>query len=82
MATVIGGVLRGAGDTKWPFYASLIGMWCIRLGLAFLLSTVFELGLTGAWIAMVTDLAIRGTISLLRYRSLKWLNIWDRQVKA
>lgn len=35
IGVVLGGVLRGAGDTRWPFVISLLGMWVVRLPLAY-----------------------------------------------
>jgi putative MATE family efflux protein len=76
LGLVVTGVLRGAGDTKWPFYISIIGMWVIRLSVAGILLATTNLGLMSVWIAMVSDLVVRGLISLWRYRSKKWLNAW------
>ena len=76
LGMVVTGVLRGAGDTKWPFYISIIGMWVVRLSVAAILLKTTSLGLISVWIAMVSDLLVRGLISLWRYKSKKWLNAW------
>jgi putative MATE family efflux protein len=76
LGMVVTGVLRGAGDTKWPFYISIAGMWVVRLSVAAILLATTNLGLMCVWIAMVSDLVVRGLISLWRYRSKKWLNAW------
>ena len=76
LANVVSGVLRGAGDTKWPFIIGLSGMWGVRLGLAYILSHIFGLGLFGAWIAMVSDLVVRGLLCLLRYKKGNWSQVW------
>ncbi len=72
-STVVSGILRGAGDTKWSFYISIIGMWGVRLIIAYVLINVFALGLVGAWIAMFSDLTIRGILCLVRYFRYGWL---------
>jgi putative MATE family efflux protein len=72
---ICGGILRGAGDTKWPFYISIIGMWGVRILTAYILAYPLGMGLMGAWIGMVADLFTRGVLSLMRYRSKKWLDI-------
>ncbi len=74
-AMVLTGGLRGAGDTVWPLIIAAIGMWPVRLGLALVFIHVFELGLFGAWLAMVIDLWVRGTITFFRFRSGRWQNI-------
>ncbi|MEG1771931.1 MAG: MATE family efflux transporter [Clostridia bacterium] len=73
LAMVASGALRGAGDTKWPFYISVIGMWCVRLGIAYVFAYPLGMGLFGAWIGMVSDVVSRGVLTLLRFRSKKWL---------
>lgn len=71
---VAAGALRGAGDTKWPFYISVIGMWGVRLGIAYICAYPLGLGLFGAWIGMVADIAVRGILTYWRYASGRWLN--------
>ena len=75
-ANVTSGILRGAGDTKWSFYIGLVGMWGVRIGVAYLLAYVFDLGLIGAWYAMFLDLTMRGILSLIRFYRGKWLYAW------
>lgn len=67
---VLGGALRGAGDTRTTLFITGGGLWLVRLPLAWLL--VPRLGLIGAWIAMVTDLYVRGVLAWLRFRSNRW----------
>lgn len=77
LSMLIFGVLRGAGDTKGPFLISIFGMWLVRLPLAWVLVTFTSLGLAGAWIAMMSDLIVRGICCLWRFRGGRWLNVWD-----
>ena len=59
--------LRGAGDTRVPVLFSLVGFFAVRIPLAlYLTRPELGLGLLGAWLAMVTDLALRGVFFLLR----------------
>jgi Na+-driven multidrug efflux pump len=76
LSIVITGILRGAGDSKWPFYITAIGMWGVRLIAVYALCYPLGLGIYGAWIAMVLDLAVRGLLSLWRLRSKVWLDAW------
>lgn len=82
VTNVICGVLKGGGDTRWPFYISLIGMWIVRLTLAVVAIKVFGVGLAGIWIPMAIDWTVRMLICLRRYKGEKWLYIWDEQHKA
>ncbi len=71
---VLTGILRGAGDTKVPLYASLGGMWFIRLISAYIFINVLGWGLRGAWLGMGIDLAVRFVIVFYRYIKKDWLN--------
>ena len=76
---VLSGVFNGAGDTRWPFFVSIIGMWLIRLPLAALLIFAVHWNLTAVWLAMALDWAARGGICLVRFFRRKWLTAWDAQ---
>jgi putative MATE family efflux protein len=69
---ILGGALRGAGDTRATAVISLITVLLVRPGLALLLIKVFDLGLYGAWIALVCDQALRSVLVLARFNSGKW----------
>ena len=74
LSIVTAGALRGAGDTKVPFYYSLVSMWGVRIALAWLLGTRLGFGVAGFWWAMVADLGVRGTLLVLRFRRGRWVN--------
>lgn len=73
LSIIVFGILRGARDTKGPFLVSLLGMWIIRIPLAYLLVHFTSLGLSGAWIPMMIDLTIRGSVCFVLLRRKKWL---------
>ncbi len=68
---VASGAMRGAGDSRAPFFINLISMWGIRISLAFLLAPHY--GLVGIWVAMAIELSFRGIVFLLRLASGRWL---------
>ena len=74
LSMVVCGVMRGARQTKITFVIAVIGMWVVRIPLAFLLLHTTQLGLACAWIAMASDLFVRGLIALFYYRKGTWLN--------
>lgn len=69
---VFSGALRGAGDTRYVMINTIIGVWGIRLLGTYILIDFFHFGLLGAWIGMVADLLVRGTLNFMRFRSGKW----------
>ncbi|MBR4703857.1 MAG: MATE family efflux transporter [Oscillospiraceae bacterium] len=72
---ILGGSLRGAGDTRFTALVMLITIVGIRTVLAWLLVTLLDLGLTGAWIAVSADQITRSFIILGRYNRGKWKKI-------
>lgn len=61
---VVTGILRGKSDTLWPAILNLVSVWCVRIPLAMLLFPKF--GVIGAWIAMASELNLRGILFLWR----------------
>ncbi|MEG3310066.1 MATE family efflux transporter [Streptococcus sp. SS-4456] len=59
---------QGLGNAKLPFYATSLGMWIVRIGLAYLLVRVFHLGLQAIWIATIVDNAFRAGILYVQYK--------------
>lgn len=75
-ASIVGaGALRGAGDTLVPSIMNLASMWGVRITLSALLAP--HVGLRGVWIAMCTELCIRGVLYLVRVGRGRWLDRAD-----
>lgn len=72
-AIVTYGVFVGAGSTVAPTLMNFCSIWLVRLPMAAFLAPC--MGLRGAWIAMCSELCLRGTLFLLRLRSGKWMNL-------
>jgi len=68
------GTLRGAGDTKWPFWFTAISAWCIFAPLAYVLANVVGWGIYGAWTALLFHGAFLATTLFWRYRRGMWKN--------
>ncbi len=79
--------LRGAGDSRVPVLFSWLGFLGVRIPLAYLLTAPqvnlgplgvvpgYDMGLLGAWVAMCSDLWVRGVFFGLRFASGKWKKI-------
>lgn len=59
---------QGLGNAKLPFYATSLGMWLVRIGLAYLLVGMFQLGLEAVWIAIIVDNAFRAGFLYVQYK--------------
>ncbi|ELY50960.1 MATE family efflux transporter [Natronolimnohabitans innermongolicus] len=68
------GALRGAGDTRWPFYAALVGLYVFALPIAYL-GVVTPLGVTALYLSLVAEMFIPATITLYRYYSGAWRDV-------
>lgn len=69
------GVLKGAGDTKYVAAYSLVIIAFLRPLISYLLVFVFDMGLMGAWIALLIDQSLRALAASLRVRSRKWTKV-------
>lgn len=69
---VMGGVMRGAGDTVATFITSLLNLWGVRVPLAAYLSSQPHLGVRGVWMAMMISPYVGTTIQVIYYRSGLW----------
>jgi Na+-driven multidrug efflux pump len=65
------GTLRGAGDTRVPFLATLVGLYLAALPLAWL-GTVTPLGVLGLQLALVVEAAVPMAVNLARFRTGGW----------
>jgi putative MATE family efflux protein len=70
-----GGILRGAGDTRFPLLALFAGLYGFRLAFAWIVTHVFGLSLPWLWAAMIGDYAVRSALKAWRYRSRAWQRV-------
>ena len=82
---ILSAALRGAGDTRFPFLFTWLGLFAVRIPLTFLLSLPavalpgglmipgWNMGLVGCWIAMQVDLNVRGLLYMVRFLRGRWM---------
>ena len=68
---VLGGALRGAGETRWVMITTLIGAWVFRIPFA-LTAYWLDWGIFWIWMAMTIDWFIRAGLFFWRYRKGGW----------
>lgn len=66
------GILRGSGDTKWPFYSKFVGLYLFSLPVVYI-GTITSVGIWALYIAIVGEMTIVGAILFARFLSKKWL---------
>ncbi len=71
---IMGGCLRGSGDTRGPFVVTLLSGFFVRLPLGYLGGIYWGGGLVGAWIGMCADVAVRCCLYSLRF----WRGGWQK----
>lgn len=75
LGMALGGALRGAGDTRSPVIVGVLGVWGVRVPLAWTLAFPGGLGLNGIWITMIADWAVRTAVFAILYRRGRWKTI-------
>ncbi len=66
------GSLRGAGDTGFIMFATIAGMWFVRLPIAAALAVVWKTEIRYVWSVMILDWLVRMSLLLWRYRKESW----------
>jgi putative MATE family efflux protein len=74
-ALVFAGALRGAADTRSPMIVTLTGMWAFQLPLAYVLSLMTPMGLTGTYAAIGLYYVLQGAWLYRNFRSGRWMQI-------
>jgi putative MATE family efflux protein len=72
LTMVLAGSLRGAGDTHFIMFATTVGMWLVRVPIAFITGVWLHLEVCYVWLAMIADWTLRMALMLWRYRSERW----------
>ena len=68
---VAGGALRGAGDTRWLMWASVLIHWLMLLAQYFVIK-VWALGPKVSWVVFVSMILMTAIMYLLRLASSRW----------
>ena len=72
--TLIVGVFRGGGDTRFGFFLDVTFMWGISIVLGFIAAFILELPAIIVAFILYFDEIIKIPFSTWRYKSYKWLN--------
>ncbi len=79
--TMVVGIFRSGGDTRFGLILDVSTMWCCSILLGFLAAFVFKLSVPVVYMILMSDEIIKIPITSWRYRSCKWLRDVTRDAK-
>lgn len=72
---VLSGALRGAGDTRFPLYMTIVTGWFMRVPIGYVAGLMLGLGLAGVYLGAFADALVGAGMVVWRYRRGKWREI-------
>jgi MATE family, multidrug efflux pump len=75
---VIINALRATGDARFPIQIAICSEWLLSVPLCWLLGLKLHWGLTGIWIAMMSEEWLRGLLMARRWKKRAWLKYAHR----
>ena len=77
--TMVVGIFRSGGDTKFGLIMDVSTMWGCSILLGALAAFVFHWSVPAVYVLLMSDELIKGPITSIRYRSFKWLKDVTRE---
>ncbi|WP_026490538.1 MATE family efflux transporter [Butyrivibrio sp. XPD2002] len=71
--TLIAGVFRAGGDSRWGFICDTIDMWCYAVPLGFIAAALLKLPPMWVYFLLCTDEFVKWPWVIGHYKSKKWL---------
>lgn len=71
--TMIVGIFRAGGDTKYGLMADVSTMWCGSIILGYIAAYVLKLNVTAVYMIVMCDEVLKIPLCVYRYGSYKWL---------
>lgn len=71
--TMVVGIFRSGGDTRFGLILDVSAMWCCSILLGFLAAFVFRLSVPAVYVILMSDEIIKIPVTYRRYRRYKWL---------
>lgn len=68
------GVIAAAGDTQWPMFGRIIGLYVFMVPIAYL-GVITPIGVVAVYVAITAETSVPAAISYFRYRTGKWISI-------
>ncbi|WP_336037435.1 MATE family efflux transporter [Halobacterium yunchengense] len=71
VTSAVAGALDATGDTRWPFYSRIVGMFGLAIPLVYLGATT-GLGVLGIYLSFFAETVIPAAINYYRFATGKW----------
>ena len=79
--TMIAGIFRSGGDSRFGFLCDILDMWCYGVPLGFIAAFVLKLPVMWVYFLICTDEFVKWPWIIKHYRSSKWLHNITRERK-
>lgn len=77
--TMIVGVFRSGGDTKFGLLIDVLSMWAVAIFAGFLAAFIFHASVPEVYALLLSDEIIKVPVTVWRYKSNRWLKDLTRQ---
>ncbi|MFB6133139.1 MAG: MATE family efflux transporter, partial [Halanaeroarchaeum sp.] len=71
VSSAVAGALDSTGDTRWPFYSRVVGMFGFSIPLVYLGATT-SLGLVGVYLSFFGETTVPALVNYYRFATGKW----------
>lgn len=72
---IMGGALRGTGDTKGVMLITSLRLWIMFIPLTYLFIIYYNLGVAGVWYAEISSFIFFSVIIYRRFKAMEWAKI-------
>ena len=80
--TIVVGILRAGGDTRFSLFLDGIIIWLVGVPAAYIGANVFHLPVYFVYLCAMSEEVTKYILGMLRYRSRKWINNLAAQVEG
>lgn len=77
--TMVVGIYRAGGDTRFGLFLDVGTMWCCSILFGFLAAFVFQMSVPVVYVILMSDEIIKIPITYWRYKKYKWLKDVTRE---
>ncbi len=72
---IMGGALRGTGDTKGVMIITSLRLWIMFIPLTYLFTLFYNFGVTSVWYAEISSFFVFSIVIYRRFTAMKWAKI-------